>query len=115
MAELIEDGDELVVRLTGAEKAEAVHGEVRVPRSAVTAVEVVDDAIHHVHGVRVGTGIPGRTAIGTFSTRGARVFAVVHHNTPRAVLVSLSGTTFDELVVGCADPEGVAASLRPTT
>ena len=53
MAELIVDGDELVVRLRAVEKLEGVHGEVRVPLISVTSVEVLDDAAGAVHGFRV--------------------------------------------------------------
>ncbi len=107
-------GDELVVRLHKLEKAEGVHGEIRVPLSAVSKVEVVDDAIHQVHGVRVGTGIPGSTAVGTFTTRTDKMFAAVHHDTPRAVLVTLTGARFDHLLIGSPDPEAVVASLPAT-
>ena len=55
MAELIVDGDSLEVRLKALEKAEVVHGEVRV---------------------------------------------------------TLEAAPFDELIVGCDDPESVAATLR---
>jgi len=112
MAEITVDGDELVVRLRAVEKMEAVHGEVRVPLSSVKMVEVLDDAIGAVPGFRVGTGIPGSVAIGTFTSREAKIFAVVHHDTPRGVRVDLEGAQFDELIVGCDDPESVAAVLR---
>ncbi len=112
MAELIVDGDELVVGLRDWERFEAVHGEVKVPLRSVRAVAVLDDAIKAVHGLRVGTAIPGSVAIGTFTSRGAKIFAVVHHNTPRGVRVDLEGARFDELIVGCDDPETVAAALR---
>jgi hypothetical protein len=111
MAELIVDEDELVVRLRAVEKLEAAHGEVRVPLSSVETVEVLDDAVGAVHGIRVGTGIPGSVAVGTFSSRNDKIFAVVHHDTPRGVRVRLEGSHYDELIVGCDDPEGVAASL----
>ncbi len=91
MAELIVDGDELVVRMKATERLEAVHGEVRVPLGSVKTVEVLDDAELEVHGFRVGTGIPGSVAIGTFSSRDAKIFAVVHHDTPRGVRVGLEG------------------------
>lgn len=81
MAELVTEGDELVVHLTAVEKLEAVHPEVRVPRGSVTKVEVLDDVLRAVHGIRVGTGIPGSVAIGTFTSREAKIFAVVHHTT----------------------------------
>ncbi len=112
MAELIVDGDELVVRMKATERLEAVHGEVRVPLGSVKTVEVLDDAERAVHGFRVGTGIPGSVAIGTFSSRDAKIFAVVHHDTPRGVRVGLEGARFDELIVGCADPEAVASAIR---
>ena len=41
MAELQVQGGELVLRLSGAEKAEGVHGDLRVPLSAVRGVEIV--------------------------------------------------------------------------
>ena len=111
MADLLIDGAELVVRLRPIEEIESVHGEVRVPRSSVRSLEVLDDVIGAVHGFRVGTGIPGWIAIGTFTDRKAKTFALVHHNTPRGVLVRLEGANFDQLIIGCADPEAVVARL----
>src|SRR5438067_1830618 len=46
MAEFTREGDELVQTLDGLEKTESLHGDVRVPMSAVRGVEVVDDVIH---------------------------------------------------------------------
>ncbi|MGO8724379.1 MAG: hypothetical protein ACLQRM_16850, partial [Acidimicrobiales bacterium] len=71
MAEIIVDGDELVVRLRAVERIEAVHGEVKVPLQSVRTVEVLDDAVGAVHGFRVATGIPGSVAVGTFTSRDA--------------------------------------------
>jgi hypothetical protein len=51
-------------------------------------------------------------AIGTFTSRDAKIFAVVHHDTPRGVRVDLEGAQFDQMIVGCDDPEAVAATLR---
>jgi hypothetical protein len=65
IAELSRDGDELVLTLTALEKAESIHGDIRVPMSSVRDVEVVDDVIHAVHGLKFpGTRWPGRFAIG---------------------------------------------------
>jgi hypothetical protein len=115
VAELSREGEELVVVLSAAEKAEAVHGDIRVPMSSVRGVEVVDDAVHAVNAYRksVGSAWPGRFVIGTFRSDGMKVFAVVHHNTPRGVKVMLDGANFDELLVGCDDPEEVARRLAP--
>ena len=112
MAELTVEGQELVLRLSALEKIEAVHGEVRMLASAVRAVEVLDDAPGAVQGWRSpGTGIPGLLAVGTYRQGGRKTFAVVHMNTRRGVRVRLEGTAYDELIVGCADPEAVATSL----
>lgn len=116
MAELVREGQEIVVHLSAAEKLEAVHGDLRAPLSSVQGVEIVDDAVHAVNAFRktVGAAWPGRFVIGTFrSDGGAKVFAVVHHDTPRGVRVRLQAANFDELLLGCDDPEGVARLLGP--
>lgn len=115
MAELVVEGDDLVLHLTGAEKLEAVHGDLRVPLAAVTAVEVMDDAHHAADliGVKVGTRIPRVVEVATVHGLDRTVFAAVHRATPRGVRVVLSGADHDEWIVGCADPEAVAARLRP--
>ncbi len=114
MAELVVEGDQVVLRMSGLEEAEALHGEVRVPLSAVVGVEVLDDAIGAVEGLRApGLGVPGAVAVGTFRAHDAKTFAVVHHATPRGVRVDLAGADYDRLIVGCADPEAIAAKLVP--
>lgn len=115
MAELrIEDGL-LLLDLSAVEKIEGAHGDLRVPLSAVRAVEVLDDA-HAPAGIRagikIGTRIPGHVEVGTIQGRRKRLFAAVHHDTPRGVRVVLDGNSYDEWIVGCADPEGTAARLR---
>jgi hypothetical protein len=41
MAELLVDGDDLVLRLTRLEKLEAVHGDLRAPLASVRSIEVL--------------------------------------------------------------------------
>lgn len=113
VAELVVDGDELILRLTRAEHLESVHGDLRAELSAVTAVEVLDDAhaAADVLGVKVGTRIPG--VIEVASVHGAStIFAAVHRDTPRGVRVRFSGAPQDEWVVGAPDPEGVASAIE---
>lgn len=116
MAELAIDGEDLVLHLTGAEKLEGAHGDLRVPLASVTAVEVVDDAHRaaDVLGVKAGTRIAGVIEVATVRAAGKKLFVAVHRDTPRGVRVSLAGAGQDEWIVGCADPEAVAAVLgRP--
>jgi hypothetical protein len=51
------------------------------------------------------------TEVATVRTGGKKLFAAVHQDTPRGLRVLLDGQNYDEWIVGCADPEGVAASL----
>ena len=112
MAELAVEGDELVLHLAWTEKAAAVHGDPRAPVSSVRRLEVLEDAHEPAdHGFRIGERLPGVVEVGTILEGGRKHFAAVHHDTPRGVLVVFEGTAYDEWIVGCADPEGVIASL----
>jgi hypothetical protein len=113
MAELRVEGGELVLHLSAAEKLEGVHGDVRAPLSAVRGVEILDDAHKPVgisSGLKIGTRLPGVVEVGTILGP-KKLFAAVHHDTPRGLRISLDGTFYDEWIVGLADPEGVAARL----
>lgn len=115
MAELLIEDDQLVLRLTTAEKVEGVHGDLHVPLSAVRAIEVLDDAHAPVcisSGIKIGTRIPGFIEVGTIQGLSRRRFAAVHHDTPRGLRVELEDSSFDEWIVGCAHPEATAAQLR---
>jgi hypothetical protein len=112
MAELQVQGGELVLHLSGAEKAEAVHGDLRVPLSAVRDIEIMEDAHEPAdHGFKVGMRLPRVAEVAVVRAGGRKIFAAVHHDTPRGVRVLLQGTSYDEWIVGCADPEAVAAAL----
>lgn len=112
MAELVREGNELVLKLRPVEKVEGVHGDIRVPISAVRAVTVVDDVIHAVHGIKLpGSRIPGVFAMGTFVSKEGTAFAIVHHQNKRGVKVDLVDSTFQSLIVGTDDPESVVSSL----
>lgn len=114
MAELKIDGDELVLHLSAAEKVAGAHGDLRAPRSAVRAAEVIENA-HRAAGIRagikIGTRIPGLVEVGIVQGATQRRFVAVHHDTPRGLRIELDGTAFDEWIVGCTDPEAVAAQL----
>jgi hypothetical protein len=118
VAELRVDGDELVLHLSGAEKAEAVHGDLRVPLSTVRGVEVLGDAHSWTAigaGFKVGMRVPGVATVATVHGHGEKVFVAVHGDTPRGVRVRLEGASWDEWIVGCSDPEAVAATLSPAS
>jgi hypothetical protein len=113
VAAVVIEGDELVVRLTALERSESLHRDVRVPAASVRVAEPVDDPVRLVRGLKLpGARLPGVFAVGTFVEHGRRCFAVVHHGAARGVRIELEGADYDELVVGCDDPEAVVAAVR---
>jgi hypothetical protein len=113
MAELQIQGEELVLHLSKGEVAEAMHGELRVPKSDVLSVEILDDAHDAAdHGLKTGTRIPGVIEVGTVHSDGKRIFTAVHRATPRGLRIVMQNASFDEWIVGCEDPEAVKAQIN---
>lgn len=111
MAELLIQDDAVTVALSAVEKAEALHGDVSVPRTAVASVRVVPDGMDEAHGLRMpGTGFPGVIMVGTWRDEERVTFAVCHGRRP-AVVLRLTGQRYDRIVVTVENPDGVVASL----
>lgn len=106
------DAGELVVALSRAEKAAALHGEVRVPLASVREIDVVQDSLAAVRGLRApGLGIPGRTKIGTWRRRGHRTFAVARRGRP-ALRLALVDAVYDKLVISHDEAYVLAERVR---
>jgi hypothetical protein len=114
VAELLIQGDDLVLHLSGLENLESIHGDLRAPLASVRSIQVLEDAHEPADaGFKlIGGRLPGSFEIGTFSNDGQRIFAAVHHNTPRGLLITFEGTGHYAWIVGCADPEAVRATLE---
>jgi hypothetical protein len=111
MAKLLVNDDIVTVSLSAVEKAEALHGDVSVPRSAVASARVVPDGLDEVHGLRMpGTGLPGVIMVGTWRDKEKVTFAVCHGRRP-AVVLELTGQHYDRFVVTVENPGEVAAAL----
>jgi len=103
--------DTLTVRMSLAEKAEALHRDLTVPRSAITGVRVVTDGMNEVHGLKMpGSGIPGVIMVGTWISREGSTFAVCHGN-GRAIVIELTGQNYDRIVITVDNPEELATRL----
>ncbi len=115
MAELTVENDHLVLKLSAVEKAEAVHGDLHVPTSEVQKLEIISDAAEMTRirtGFKVGMRVPGYATVATVRRPGYKAFVAVHHDTPKAIRVTLKGDSYNEWVVGVADPDSVLASLK---
>jgi hypothetical protein len=111
MANLVADGDRITVALSGLEKAEALHGDISFPRTAVVSARAVPEGMAEVHGMRLpGSNVPGVVMVGTWREAGRVTFAVCHGQGP-AVVLDLAGQHIDRVVVSVANPDGEIAGL----
>ena len=102
----------LTISLTTAEKVAGLHRDVQVPLAAVTAVEVVPDALAAVRGVRApGLAWPGLRKVGTWRSKGGAEFVVAAHRQP-GVRVRLQGQKLDSLLVGTPDAVELARTIE---
>jgi hypothetical protein len=112
VAELLVEAGELVLHMSGPEKAEGFHGDIRVPLRAVSDVRAVDTAWPELRGIRApGTGVPGVIAVGTRRGDFGKDFAAVHGKGP-AVVVELTGADYGRFVVTAEDAPAVAATIK---
>lgn len=112
MANFLIHDDVVTISLSLAEKVESIHGDVTIPRSAITSVREVPDGLQEVHGLRMpGTGLPGVILVGTFREPNRTTFAVCHGQRP-AVVLELTGQPYDRLVVTLDNPNDALSALR---
>ena len=112
MATLTPEAGDLVLSLSTWERLGGLHGDIRVPLTAVENVAVSERPFRDLRGIRApGTGWPGRIALGTWRRRGAKGFAAIYHGKP-AVTVRLRDSEFAWLCVSADDPQEVAARIR---
>jgi hypothetical protein len=101
----------LTVHLTRPEKIAGLLRDVTVPRTAVRAAELVEDALPAARGLRApGLALPGARKVGTWRRPGERTFVCVRHGQP-AVRIRLEGQRYDTLLVGADDAARLAAEL----
>lgn len=112
MSTVIVTGETVEVRLRAAEKIGALHGDLRVPRSAVRTAEVVAKGVRAARGLRApGLELPGVIKLGTWRGRGVTRFVAVRRGTP-ALRLTLDGQRYDEILVSTPDAAALAAALH---
>ena len=103
---------ELTVELTTAEKVAGLHGDVRIPLSAISNVEVVPDALAAAHGLRApGLSLPGVRKVGTWRTAGGAELVVARRG-QAGIRLTLVGQKLASLLLGDDDAEALAERIR---
>lgn len=114
MSRITVDHDHVDVHLTPREKWSALRARnLRVPRSAITSVEVIEDPVRAVRGLRApGLSLPGRVKIGTWRKPGHKEFVIARRGRA-GVRLHLTGQAFDALLLDADDPAALAGQLAP--
>lgn len=118
MANIAREGNEIVLKLSTGERIMAVHRDVRVPLAAVKSVNVVDEPIRRIQGVKprnfkvFGGYWPGRFAYGSFFDGAVRgLFAAVNGRKPRGLEITLDGARYTRLIVSLDHPDAAKTAL----
>jgi hypothetical protein len=119
LANIAREGSEIVLKLSAGERILAVHRDLRVPLSAVTSVDVVDEPIRRIQGLKprnfkvIGGYWPGLFAYGSFFDGAVRrlLFAAVNSRKPRGLEITLDGARYTRLIVSLDDPDAAKTAL----
>ena len=119
MADITRDGNQIVLKLSIGERIMAMHGDVRVPLSAVKSVDVVDGPIRRIQGLKprnfkvFGGFWPGWFAYGSFFDGTVRqlLFAAVNGRKPRGLEITLDGAKYTRLIVSLDHPDAAKTAL----
>lgn len=112
MAKLSVEGDDLVLSLSPPEKLLALHGNVRVPLSAVRSLALEPRAWSAMRGVRLGTSIPGLLFYGTRRHVDGKDFGAVLARRPIVGVDLGERSPFACLIVSVRDADITAAAVR---
>jgi predicted oxidoreductase len=111
VAQVIVDGDDVVVKLSTWEKLWAFHGDVRVPLRAIRRIRTPSSPWLTLRGWRVtGVAIPGYVAMGRRRHGAGYDFTMVFKHRPTVVL-ECNGSEFGEVTVSVDDGAATAARL----
>jgi hypothetical protein len=93
MAHLVVEGDRVRLNLSILEALGAVHWSPEIALSEIESVDVVANpwARGILKGVRIGTGVPLITLLGTMKYLGGKDFCVIYKRRPNAIVTLKSG------------------------
>jgi hypothetical protein len=110
VAELVADGDQLIVHLKSSEKILSFHGDMRIPLTAIRSVAPVSKPWLALRGWRMaGTAMRGVVALGTWKHGDGFDFCAVRKTRP-AVQIDVGTGHFGRFII-CVAEGGDAEAL----
>lgn len=104
--------DALLIELSAAEKVSALHGDLSIPLTAITDVDVLADGLAAAHGLRApGLGLPGVRKLGTWRSTDGSEFVDVRRDEP-ALRSRLRDQQHASVLVSTPEAESLAVRLR---
>ena len=115
MATITSTPTTLSVTFSTYEKVAGLLRDISIPRTTVASVTVEADGIKAAKGIRApGLGLPGLRKVGTWrrrsNGRSVRTAVSVKAHQP-ALRIQLSGSSWDQLLIGHPQAERIAADL----
>jgi hypothetical protein len=112
--------DQLIIRLSPAEKLAACRGDVKVNGIAIRGAAVMDKKWWTRLGLRIGTGLPGLVIAGTFIQPKDRAFVSWTRKAGQPLEITLAtkmapdarGTKYTRIIVGVEDAQGWADKIN---
>ncbi|MBW1638854.1 MULTISPECIES: hypothetical protein [Microbacterium] len=113
MVTLLLDRTRLEVELSPIERAVTFQrGNLHIERSAITKVQLTDDAWTWLRGIRApGTHIPGVLAAGTWQSASGKDFVLIRRRRP-SVVIDLVGAEYERLILTTRHGLALAQALR---
>jgi hypothetical protein len=111
VAQLVVDGQELVVKLRLVERFWTFHGDVRIPLSAIRRIRTSNNIWFSLRGWRAtGAAVPGYVAMGKRRHGTGYDFTVVFRSRP-VVVLECNDFEFGEVLVSVDDALETAAMI----
>ena len=119
MADVVREGNEIVLKLSTGDRIMSMHRDVRVPLPAVKSVDAVDEPIRRIRGLKprnfkvFGGYWPGWFAYGALFEGAVRqlLFAAVNGRKPRGLEITLDGAKYTRLIVSLDHPDDAKTAL----
>lgn len=113
MTSLTFNDKQLIITIEGVDKLLAFKGEVKIPLSHITHVQVNHEGLMDFRAATFGIGtiFAGRIQTGTFTENGQKSFWDVH-DIQKTILLTLQDDDYTKVVVEVVNPEKAVQAIQ---